>query len=98
MSSLSSSSSADAAPLELALDTASLNHLIWWLDHGRLLPPLRVNCQQVRWRRTLGVAHVVSQLLRLRAAGATVQLTVDAPMRRALHELALTPLFSIVGD
>lgn len=97
MSSLSSS--ADAAPLELALDTASLNHLIWWLDHGRLLPPLRVNCQQVRWRRTLGVAHVVSQLLRLRAAGATVQLThVDAPMRRALHELALTPLFSIVGD
>ena len=43
------------------------------------------------------MAHVVSQLLRLRAAGATVQLThVDSTMRRAIQELALAPLFPIV--
>ena len=86
-----------AAPLEVALDAASLDLVTWWLDHGRLLPPLRINCQELRCRRTLGVAHVVSQLLRLRAAGATVQLThVDSTMRRAIQELALAPLFPIV--
>ncbi|UYZ64662.1 hypothetical protein [Hymenobacter weizhouensis] len=85
-------------PLELSLDSLDLGHLTWWLNHGRLLPPVQINCQQVRCRRTLGVAYLVSQLLRLRAAGATVVLThVDATMRRALDRLALTPLFSIVG-
>ena len=55
---------------------------------------LRVDCQQLACQRTLGVSHVVSQLLRLRQAGAILYLRrVNPALRRCLTLLRLEPLF-----
>ena len=49
---------------------------------------LHIDCGQLRCQRTLGVSHVISQLLLLRQAGAGVWLrNVNAPLRRCLHLL-----------
>jgi len=92
-----------AAPAALAIPLTTLN-----LDeaaaievacvqlHNSLLaqPPLHIDCAHLRCQRTLGVSHVVSQLLRLRQAGASIWLcNVNAPLRRCLQVLQLGSLF-----
>lgn len=68
---------------------------------ARLLPrstPLLIDCARLACQRTLGVGHVISQLLSLHRAGATIWLrNVNAPLRRCLHLLGLSPLFHL-GD
>jgi len=67
------------------------------LQAAHLLPhrtPLHVDCAHLTCQRTLGVGYVVSQLLLLRRAGASIWLrNVNAPLRRCLHLLGLSPLF-----
>ncbi|MGI4762642.1 MAG: hypothetical protein ACRYF0_18170 [Janthinobacterium lividum] len=71
------------------------------LQAAHLLPhstPLQVDCAHLACQRTLGVGYVVSQLLLLRRAGATIWLrNVNAPLRRCLHLLGLSSLFHF-GD
>ncbi len=56
--------------------------------------PLHIDCGHLRCQRTLGVSHVVSQLLRLRQAGASIWLrNVNDPLRRCLQLLQLGSLF-----
>ncbi|GAB3876040.1 hypothetical protein GCM10028824_32990 [Hymenobacter segetis] len=58
--------------------------------------PLVIDCGQLQCQRLRGVAHVVSQLLLLRQAGATVWLrNVNAPLRACLRRLQLSPLFPL---
>jgi len=55
---------------------------------------LLIDCSRVVCQRTLGVAYVVSQLLLLRQTGATIWLrNLNAPLRRCLQLLRLTPAF-----
>jgi anti-anti-sigma regulatory factor len=62
----------------------------------RQCPPLYIDCSNLRCQRTLGVSHVVSQLLLLRRAGARIWLrNVNAPLRRCLHLLRLEALFHL---
>ncbi|RZK47884.1 MAG: hypothetical protein EOO59_17270 [Hymenobacter sp.] len=61
-----------------------------------MCPPLYIDCSSLVCQRTLGVSHVVSQLLLLRRAGARIWLrNVNAPLRRCLHLLQLEPLFHL---
>ncbi|SFP82487.1 hypothetical protein [Hymenobacter arizonensis] len=61
-------------------------------------PPLHVDCHHLRSQRTLGVSHVVSQLLLLRRGGTAVWLhRVNAPLRRCLRLLQLHSLFHFVA-
>ena len=60
---------------------------------------LHIDCGQLRCQRTLGVSHVVSQLLRLRQAGASIWLrNANAPLRRCLQLLQVGPLFHFVDS
>jgi anti-anti-sigma regulatory factor len=71
------------------------------VHEAQLLPratPLHVDCAHLVCQRNLGVGYVVSQLLLLRQAGATIWLrNVNAPLRRCLHLLSLNALFHF-GD
>lgn len=59
--------------------------------------PLHIDCGQLRCQRTLGVSHIVSQLLRLRQAGASIRLqNVNAPLRHCLQLLQVSALFCLV--
>jgi anti-anti-sigma regulatory factor len=59
-------------------------------------PPLYIDCSSLVCQRTLGVSHVVSQLLLLHRAGARIWLrNVNAPLRRCLHLLQLEELFHL---
>ena len=59
-------------------------------------PQFFIDCSNLVCQRTLGVSHVVSQLLLLRQAGASVWLrNVNAPLRRCLQLLQLVPLFEL---
>jgi len=59
-------------------------------------PPLYIDCSKLACQRTLGVSHVVSQLLLLRRAGARIWLHhVNAPLRRCLGLLHLEALFHL---
>lgn len=59
-------------------------------------PPLYIDCANLTCQRTLGVSHVVSQLLLLRRAGARIWLrNVNAPLRRCLRLLQLEALFHL---
>jgi anti-anti-sigma regulatory factor len=61
-------------------------------------PQLHIDCSQLVCQRTLGVSHVVSQLLMLRKTGASIWLSnVNAPLRRCLRLLRLDALFHLVG-
>lgn len=61
-------------------------------------PPLSIDCGNLTCQRTLGVSHVVSQLLLLRKAGARIWLrNVNAPLRRCLHLLRLEELFHLTA-
>ena len=63
----------------------------------QLHPQFLINCDNLVCQRTLGVSHVVSQLLVLRKAGASIWLrNVNAPLRHCLHLLQLGPLFNMV--
>ncbi|HEX8658059.1 MAG TPA: hypothetical protein VF690_11010 [Hymenobacter sp.] len=64
------------------------------------LPPedrvLRVDCGQLACQRALGVSHVVSQLLLLRRAGASLRLQhVNPALRHCLELLRLDGLFLV---
>lgn len=60
-------------------------------------PQLHIDCGHLRCQRTLGVSHVVSQLLRLRQAGASIWLrNANAPLQRCLQLLQLSSLFHFV--
>jgi hypothetical protein len=62
-------------------------------------PTFHVDCARLKCQRTLGVAHVVSQLLLLRRAGATVWLrNVNAPLRHCLRVLNLARFFRLVDQ
>lgn len=55
---------------------------------------LCIDCSRLVCQRTLGVGHVVSQLLLLHRTGANIWLrNVNAPLRRALQLLQLNSLF-----
>ncbi len=59
-------------------------------------PPLYIDCGTLTCQRTLGVSHVVSQLLLLHRAGARIWLrNVNAPLRRCLRLLRLEALFHL---
>lgn len=92
--------SAPAQPLtSLDLDeTAAINATCAQLRSSLLPPPsLHIDCGHLRCQRTLGVSYVVSQLLRLRQAGASIRLrNVNAPLRRCLQLLQLGALFHFV--
>jgi len=61
-------------------------------------PPLYIDCGSLVCQRTLGVSHVVSQLLLLHRAGARIWLrNVNAPLRRCLHLLQLEELFHLAA-
>ena len=62
----------------------------------RQCPPLYIDCANLACQRTLGVSHVVAQLLLLHRAGARIWLrNVNAPLRRCLHALQLEALFHL---
>jgi anti-anti-sigma regulatory factor len=62
----------------------------------RQCPPLYIDCAKLVCQRTLGVSHVVSQLLTLHRAGARIWLrNVNAPLRRCLRLLRLEALFHL---
>ena len=92
---------ASALPAILNLDeTAAIEATCVQLRHSpQALESLHIDCGQLRCQRTLGVSHVVSQLLRLRQAGATIRLrNVNAPLRRCLQLLQLGSLFHFVDS
>ncbi|MBG8553125.1 hypothetical protein [Hymenobacter guriensis] len=62
-------------------------------------PQLVVDCGRLQCLRTLGVGHVVSQLLVLRQAGATIWLcNADSTLRRCLDVLKLQRVFLTIDD
>jgi anti-anti-sigma regulatory factor len=61
-------------------------------------PPLYIDCANLACQRTLGVSHVVSQLLLLHRAGARIWLrNVNAPLRHCLKLLQLEKLFHLTA-
>ncbi|GAB3858004.1 hypothetical protein GCM10028822_32610 [Hymenobacter terrigena] len=91
---------APQAPMAQANSSARL-HLddAGAVQRARCAPPrgpLCIDCSQLQCQRTRGVAHVISQLLLLRKAGATLWLrNVNAPLLACLQQLRLSPLFLI---
>ncbi|WP_324677984.1 hypothetical protein [Hymenobacter sp. GOD-10R] len=75
-----------------AVDTAQLSHALRQHSRSQFL----VDCDNLRCQRTLGISHVVSQLLLLRQSGASVWLrNVNPVLRRCLHLLRLDSFFLI---
>ncbi|OUJ72917.1 anti-sigma factor antagonist [Hymenobacter crusticola] len=75
-----------------AVETAQLVHALAQQPRPQLL----IDCDNLRCQRTLGVSHVVSQLLLLRQSGASIWLRkVDPVLRRCLHLLGLDSVFLI---
>jgi len=92
---------APAQPATLNLDEAAAIEATCaqLRSSARASLPLHIDCGQLRCQRTLGVSHVVSQLLRLRQAGASIWLrNVNAPLRRCLQLLQVGSLFHIVDS
>jgi anti-anti-sigma regulatory factor len=80
------------------LDRDDANQLARYLArqprHTR--PQFVVDCGTLKCLRTLGVSHVVSQLLVLHRSGASIWLrNVDPVLKRCLHVLRLESLFLI---
>lgn len=94
---LSSAPAVLAVPLTtLDLDeAAAVGAACWQLRCSPLTHlPLCIDCGHLRCQRTLGISHVVSQLLRLRQAGASIWLrNANAPLQRCLQLLQLGALF-----
>jgi anti-anti-sigma regulatory factor len=77
------------------LDAVDAARLARTLARQPRRPQLLVDCAQLQCLRTLGVSHVVSQLLVLRRGGAHVWLrNADPALRRCLQLLQLDPLIS----
>jgi anti-anti-sigma regulatory factor len=75
-----------------AVDTTQLVQAL--AQHAR--PQLLVDCEDLRCQQTLGISHVVSQLLLLRQSGASIWLrNVNPVLRRCLHLLRLDSFFLI---
>ena len=73
-----------------AVDTAQLAHAL--AQHTK--PQLLVDCDHLHCQRTLGVSHVISQLLLLRQSGASIWLrNVNPILKRCLHLLRLDSFF-----
>jgi anti-anti-sigma regulatory factor len=92
---------APPSPATLNLDeTAAIEALCVQLRYSPQAPAsLYIDCKQLRCQRTLGVSYVISQLLRLRQAGASIWLrNVNAPLRRCLQLLQLASLFHFVDS
>ncbi|TGD79642.1 STAS domain-containing protein [Hymenobacter wooponensis] len=63
-------------------------------DAQRPRPQLIVDCGHLKCLRTLGVSHVISELLVLHKAGANILLrNVDPALQRCLSLLKLTRVF-----
>jgi len=75
-----------------AVETAQLVHALAQQPRTQLL----IDCDNLRCQRTLGVSHVVSQLLLLRRSGASIWLrNVNPVLRRCLYLLGLDSVFLI---
>jgi hypothetical protein len=92
----SSEPSAASVPALAHVDLDQADAVQW----ARALPQsaaLHVDCGRLKCQRTLGVAHVVSQLLLLRRAGVTVWLrNANAPLRYCLRVLNLGRFFRLI--
>jgi anti-anti-sigma regulatory factor len=59
-------------------------------------PQLHIDCSSLKCQRTLGVSHVISQLLLLHKTGASIWLAnVNAPLRRCLQLVQLGRVFHL---
>ncbi|GAA4369352.1 hypothetical protein GCM10023185_42920 [Hymenobacter saemangeumensis] len=82
----------------LDLDAVDAVHMARGLrmnpQHSR--PHFFIDCSSLSCQRNLGVSHVVSQLLLLHQAGASIWLrNVNAPLRHCLELLQLSQLFHV---
>jgi len=78
------------------LDAVDVKHVAYFLaQHTETLrPQIVVDCSTLKCLRTLGVSHVISQLLVLHQSGASIWLrNVDPILKRCLRLLRLEPLF-----
>jgi anti-anti-sigma regulatory factor len=77
------------------LDAVDVKHVAYFLaQHTAPRPHVAVDCSTLKCLRTLGVSHVVSQLLVLHQSGASIWLlNVDPVLKRCLRLLRLEPLF-----
>jgi anti-anti-sigma regulatory factor len=98
----STSHSSPSAPVQLShiatvdLDAVDAVHLARVLASYAQKPSLLIDCSTLTCLRTLGVSHVVSQLLVLHRAGAQIWLVnVKAPLRYCLQLLQLSKLFHV---
>lgn len=79
--------------LTVDLDAVDVERLAQALA-GKPRVQLMVDCHTLRCQRTLGVSHVVSQLLQLRRSGASIWLhNVNPTLKRCLQMLHLNDLF-----
>jgi anti-anti-sigma regulatory factor len=96
---MSQTTTSDASILTVDLDTVNAAHLAQTLAQASHKPRLLIDCSTLASLRTLGVNHVVSQLLVLRRAGAGIWLhNVQAPLRHCLQLLQLNQLFHVEGS
>lgn len=85
-----------AAKLRVNLDTQDAQLLAHSLDQlpAQARPRIEVDCSTLKCLRTLGVSHVVSQLLLLRQSSAGIWLrNVNPALKRCLHLLQLESRF-----
>ncbi|PJJ61035.1 STAS domain-containing protein [Hymenobacter chitinivorans] len=80
------------------LDTTPATQLVRRLQRTRQAPPrLLIDCGSLRCLRTLGVSHVISELLVLHRAGAHVWLrNVNPVLYHCLALLKLTDVFHLL--
>jgi len=92
-------SRATIAPLDLdAVDAVQTARLLKMNpQHSR--PHFFIDCSSLTCQRNMGVSYVVSQLLLLHQAGASIWLRrVNAPLRHCLQLLQLTQLFHVDAE
>jgi anti-anti-sigma regulatory factor len=80
------------------LDTEDAKQLARYLARQpkQTRPQFVVDCSKLKCLRTLGVSHVISQLLVLHQSGASIWLrNTDPVLKRCLHVLRLDSLFRI---
>ncbi|RTQ46852.1 STAS domain-containing protein [Hymenobacter gummosus] len=86
---------APATPVDLDLvDAQQLARELRQQPASPHRPQLLIDCSQLQSLHTLGVSHVISQLLTLHRAGADIWLRNASPLlRRCLQLLKLNQLF-----
>ncbi|TGE06324.1 STAS domain-containing protein [Hymenobacter fodinae] len=87
-------SSSELTPINLdAVEATQLARALA-RDAQRPRPQLIVDCSHLKCLRTLGVSHVISELLVLHKAGANIWLrNVDPALQHCLSLLKLTSVF-----